>query len=111
MQTTQFRVWPSPSPRLHVAGRIDTWTIAGLRERALIGVMAYSFARIRAVLGMDVEDYYQQGKRWWIALHEKGGKEHAVPAHHKAEMCTGRRPASSARKGRRCFARWAAGGS
>jgi integrase/recombinase XerD len=64
---------------------INTRTIAGLRDRALIGVMVYSFARISAVLGMDVEDYYQQGKRWWIALHEKGGKEHAVPAHHKAE--------------------------
>jgi len=51
----------------------------------LIGVMIYSFARIGAVLGMNVGDYYQQGKRCWIRLHEKGGKEHAVPAHHKAE--------------------------
>jgi integrase/recombinase XerD len=60
-------------------------TITELRDRALIGVMVYSFARIGAVLGMDVEDYYQQGKRWWIRLHEKGGKHHAVPAHHKLE--------------------------
>src|SRR5262249_10912560 len=60
-------------------------TIVELRDRALIGVMVYSFARIGAVLGMDVEDYYQQGKRWWIRLHEKGGKEHALPAHHKLE--------------------------
>jgi integrase len=34
---------------------------------------------------MDAGDYYQQGKRWWLRLHEKGGKEHAVPVHHKAE--------------------------
>jgi integrase/recombinase XerD len=32
---------------------------------------------------MNVEDYYQQGKRWWVRLHEKGGKHHEVPAHHK----------------------------
>jgi integrase len=47
--------------------------------------MVFSFARIGAVLGMKVEDYYQNGKRWWLRLHEKGGKFHEVPAHHNAE--------------------------
>jgi integrase/recombinase XerD len=64
---------------------IDTDTIVGLRDRALIGVMVYSFARVSAVIGMRVEDYYPHGKRWWFRLHEKGGKFHEVPAHHKAE--------------------------
>ncbi|WP_422932197.1 tyrosine-type recombinase/integrase [Singulisphaera sp. PoT] len=56
-----------------------------LRDRALIGVMVYSFARIGAVVGMKVEDYYPNGKRWWLRLHEKGGKFHELPAHHLAE--------------------------
>jgi integrase/recombinase XerD len=64
---------------------IDTRIIAGVRDRALIGVMVYSFARVGAVLGMNVEDYCQRGKRWWLRLHEKGGKHHEVPVHHKAE--------------------------
>jgi len=64
---------------------IDTGGIIGLRDRALVGVMVYSFARVSAVIGMRVEDYYQSGKRWWIRLHEKGGKRHEVPAHHNAE--------------------------
>ena len=64
---------------------INTKTLAGLRDRALIGLMVYSFARVSAAVGMDVEDYYQQGKRWWFRLHEKGGKRHEVPAHHNAE--------------------------
>src|SRR5262249_2813058 len=34
---------------------------------------------------MDVGDYFPQGKRWWFRLHEKGGKHHDMPAHHKAE--------------------------
>jgi integrase len=34
---------------------------------------------------MKVEDYYQNGKRWWLRLHEKGGKFHEVPAHHNAD--------------------------
>ena len=56
-----------------------------LRDRALIAVCLYSFARIEAALGMDVGDYFPQGKRWWFRLHEKGGKHHDMPAHHKAE--------------------------
>ena len=64
---------------------IDTTTLIGLRDRALIGVMVYSFARVGAVVKMNVEDYWQNGKRWWLRLHEKGGKHHEVPAHHNAE--------------------------
>jgi hypothetical protein len=51
----------------------------------LIGVMTYAFARIGAVVAMKVEDYYPAGKRWWVRLHEKGGKRHEMPAHHKLE--------------------------
>jgi site-specific recombinase XerD len=65
---------------------INVDNIVGLRDRALIGVMVYSFARVGAVIGMRVKDYYPQGKRWWFRLHEKGGKRHDVPAHHKAEQ-------------------------
>lgn len=63
---------------------IKTDTMVGLRDRALIGLMCYSFARVSAAIGMNVEDYYQQGKRSWFRLHEKGGKFHEVPAHHNA---------------------------
>ena len=65
---------------------IDLTTIIGLRDRALIGLMCYTFARVSAAIAMRVEDYYQDGKRWWFRLHEKGGKLHAVPAHHNAEL-------------------------
>ena len=41
--------------------------------------------RIGAVVSMRVEDYFANGKRWWVRLHEKGGKPHAMPAHHKLE--------------------------
>jgi site-specific recombinase XerD len=63
----------------------ETPLLIGLRDRALIAVMIYSFARISAVVNMDVEDYWQNGKRWWLRLHEKGGKHHEVPAHHNVE--------------------------
>jgi site-specific recombinase XerD len=64
---------------------IDISTLIGLRDRALIGVMVYSFARVSATVTMKVEDFYAEGKRWWLRLHEKGGKRHEVPAHHNAD--------------------------
>ena len=64
---------------------IDVSTVAGLRDRALISVMTFAFARIGAVIAMRVEDYYPKGKRWWVRLHEKGGKRHEMPAHHNLE--------------------------
>lgn len=64
---------------------IDVSNIAGIRDRAIIGVMVYSFARVSAVVGMNAADYFQQGKRWWFRLYEKGSKVHEVPAHHNAE--------------------------
>src|SRR5271154_6416871 len=64
---------------------IDVSTLVGLRDRALIAVMTFAFARIGAVVAMRVEDYYANGKRWWVRLHEKGGKRHEMPAHHTLE--------------------------
>lgn len=57
----------------------------GLRDRALIATMIYTFARIGAVLQMNVGDYFVQGRRGWVRLHEKNGKEHEAPCHHKLE--------------------------
>jgi integrase/recombinase XerD len=64
---------------------IDTGSVTGLRDRALVGTMIYTFARVGAVLQMNVGDYFTQGRRGWVRLHEKGGKEHEAPCHHKLE--------------------------
>ena len=64
---------------------VDTSTVIGLRDRALIGLMFYSFACIGAALGMSVEDVYTQNRRLWVRLREKGGKRHAMPCHHNLE--------------------------
>jgi site-specific recombinase XerD len=74
-----------PSEARTLLDAIDVSTIAGLRDRALIGIMVYSFARIGAALGMKVEDVYVQQRRLWVRLHEKGGKRHEMPCHHNLE--------------------------
>jgi site-specific recombinase XerD len=66
------------------SGKI-TPLVVGLRDRAIIALMVYTFARVGAATGMNVEDWYFQGRRWWVRLHEKGGKRHEMPAHHNLE--------------------------
>ena len=64
---------------------IDTASLPGMRDRALIGLMVYTFARVGAAISMRVEDFYVQGRRGWVRLHEKGGKEHEMPTHHNLD--------------------------
>jgi site-specific recombinase XerC len=64
---------------------IDVTTPVGLRDRALIALMVFSFARIGAALAMRVEDVYVAQRRLWVRLREKGGKAHAMPCHHTLE--------------------------
>jgi site-specific recombinase XerD len=82
---------------------IETDTVIGRRDRALIELMVYTFARVGAVTRMRLEDVYAQGGRSWVRLHEKGGKRHDMPCHHKlgaslrayierAELSGARRP-------------------
>ena len=81
------RLQTAPSPAVERSRNgIDTGKVAGLRGRALIGLMVYSFARIGAALGIAVEDVYTQNRRLWVRLREKGGKRHAaMPCHHSLE--------------------------
>jgi site-specific recombinase XerD len=61
---------------------IDASTPAGLRDRALLGVMVYTFARVSATIGLDTSDYFQAGRRMVLRLREKGGLDHEMPVHH-----------------------------
>lgn len=64
---------------------IETTSLKGLRDRAAIAVMAYTFARVSAVVLLQREDYRFQGKRPQLRLQEKGGKEKLIWLHHEAE--------------------------
>ena len=75
----------TPAETRSLLDGIGTGTLVGLRDRALLSAMVYSFARVSAVVGMRRQDYFRQGTRGWLRLHEKGGKRHDVPAHHRAE--------------------------
>ncbi len=69
----------------HLLDSITAATLSGLRDRALISVMVYTFGRVSAVVGLAMEDYHLSGNRRWVRLREKGGREHQLPLHHRAE--------------------------
>jgi integrase/recombinase XerD len=71
---------PNEARRLIRAIRTDT--LVGLRDRALIGLMIYTFARVSAAVAMNVKDVYQKQETLWVRLHEKGGKHHEMPCQH-----------------------------
>ena len=75
----------SPDEARQLLDCIDITKPVGLRDRALIGLMVYSFARIGAALAMKVEDVFVLRSRLWVRLHEKGGKRHEMPCHHNLE--------------------------
>jgi site-specific recombinase XerD len=64
---------------------IDATTLVGLRDRALIAVMIYSFARVSAAVNLKVGDLVYTGRKVFIQLREKGGKARKLPCHHTAE--------------------------
>lgn len=77
----------SSADAYHLLTSIETDTLKGLRDRALIGVMLYSFARVSATIAMKVGDYVQSGRNEMsLRLREKGGKMHMVVAHHALQQ-------------------------
>ena len=65
---------------------IDTTSLLGFRDRALIALMGYTFARVGASTGMKVEDFYVQKRRSWVRLHAKGGNVTVLPCHQNLDQ-------------------------
>ena len=72
----------TPTEARRLIRSIPTDKLVGLRDRALIGLMIYTFARISAAVNMNVKDVYQKQENLWVRLHEKGGKHHEMPCQH-----------------------------
>ena len=89
---------------------IESDTLIGLRDRALIGTMVYSFARVGAAVTMKVGDFFEHRQQRWLRLHEKGGKRHEVLAIRNLRsicMLGWRRLVLPARRKSPCSAVWA----
>jgi len=75
-----------PAEARQLIDKIDTSTVIGLRDRALIGLMVYSFARIGAAIGMRASRTYS---RRIIDLKNGGTLEEAAQmANHASTRTT-----------------------
>ena len=68
---------------------IETDTAIGRRDRALIALMIYTFARVGAAVAINIGDLFVQEGHPWVRLREKGGRDHAMPLHPELEAAIG----------------------
>ena len=74
-------------PKKHGGGHKEVADIKGLRDRAAIAIMAYTFARVSAVVGVRRGNYRMEGKHARLRLLEKATRKNW-------SGCTGRRKSS-----------------
>src|SRR5262249_32941844 len=64
---------------------LDVSNVVGLRDRAILGVLAYTGARVGAVAKLRLGDYRNLGEQRALRFGEKGGKEREIPVRHDLE--------------------------
>ena len=70
-------------------GSIDTSHVVGLRDRALLGTLAYTGARVGAVARLRRGDLEDQGPQRVLRFREKGGKQREIPVRHDLDRWLG----------------------
>ena len=61
---------------------IDTSHVVGLRDRAIVGILVYTAARVGAVAKIRHGDFYDAGDQYCLRFNEKGGKSREIPVRH-----------------------------
>ena len=63
----------------HLLRSIDTSSVRGLRDRAVIATLTYTGARVGAVARLRLQDLQDSARGRVIRLQEKGGKQREIP--------------------------------
>jgi site-specific recombinase XerD len=61
---------------------INTNSVVGLRDKAIIGILIYTAARVGAVAKLRRHDFYDTGDQYSFRFTEKGGKSREIPVRH-----------------------------
>lgn len=61
---------------------IDTSTVVGLRDRAILGILKYTIVRRGAIARLRRGDFYDVGDQYCLRFTEKGGKSREIPVRH-----------------------------
>ena len=65
---------------------IGTANEVGQRDRAVIGVLIYTAARVGAVARLCRRDFYEVAEQYCLRFHEKGGKIQEIPVRHDLQV-------------------------
>jgi len=65
---------------------IDASTAVGLRDRALLAILAYTSSRAGAAAKLRRGDFYDAGDQWTLRFEEKGGKAREIPVRHDLQQ-------------------------
>jgi integrase/recombinase XerD len=65
---------------------IDRDKLMGKRDVALLSMLIYTAARVGAVAGLTVGDFYYSGSQWVLHFKEKGGKSREIPVRHDFQI-------------------------
>lgn len=71
-----------PAQARRLLKSIDTSQIVGLRDRAILAIMMYTACRVGAVAKLRRQDYYTDGRQWYLRFDEKGGNQRVIPCRH-----------------------------
>ena len=61
---------------------INTRTLVGQRDRAIMAVMLFTAARAGAIAKLRLKHLTHDGSQWTLRFEEKGGKSREIPARH-----------------------------
>ncbi len=65
---------------------MDTSHAVGLRDRAIVGILIYTAARVGAIAQLRRCDFYDSGEQYCLRFHEKGGKSREIPVRHDLRL-------------------------
>jgi site-specific recombinase XerD len=65
---------------------IDATHDIGRRDRAIIGILIYTAARVGAVAKLRRMDFYKAGEQYCLRFHEKNGKVREIPVRHDLSL-------------------------
>ena len=75
------------TPQAHqLLQSIDGATLVNRRDKAIVGILIYTAARIGAVAKLQVKDFYHSGEQYCLRFAEKGGKSREIPIRHSLEL-------------------------
>lgn len=75
----------SPKQARELLDSIETTTIAGLRDKAVIACLIFTAARAGAVSGLNRGGFLNQGNQYVLRFTEKNGLRREIPVRHDLE--------------------------